>query len=151
MDRDESEHVLDPALQEALLAQRHQLEQQFDTAFQSMQQTLAAQIDTLQSTIDQLQQQSLPPAPAAPIVTQASRRIEGSPPSAFNGDRKLGRIWMDQVSLYLAANTWSSDEHKIKHVLTFFKEGRALTWATDASNYSAVHGHYPWVFPSLRF
>ena len=145
MDRDESEHILDPALQEALLAQRHQLEQQFDTAFQNMQQTLAAQINTLQTTIDQLQQQPPPPPAAAPTIAQVSHRIEGSPPSAFNGDRTLGRIWMDQVSLYLAANTWSSDEHKIKHVLTFFKEGRALTWATDASNYSAIHGHYPWV------
>lgn len=131
--------ILEDHVADALSAQRQYLEQAFQTEIESLRRRFESELTALRA--------AAPPTAAAPTPTlsQPNRRIEGSPPSVFGGDRALGRTWMNQCSVYLTANTWSSQEHMIKHTLTFFKEGRALTWAVDASQYYTNHGVYPWV------
>ncbi|KAF7366597.1 Retrotrans-gag domain-containing protein [Mycena sanguinolenta] len=46
--------------------------------------------------------------------------------------------------LFVNANVWQNDNHRFRILLSYFKSGRALTWATAASEVLTTTGSYPW-------
>ncbi|KAJ7877535.1 hypothetical protein B0H14DRAFT_2342272, partial [Mycena olivaceomarginata] len=68
-----------------------------------------------------------------------------SPPSEFDGDCTKGKVWHDTMLLFVNANIWQDDKHKFCILLSYFKTGRVLTWASAASEVFNSTGSYPWV------
>jgi hypothetical protein len=76
-----------------------------------------------------------PPPSAPPSPTR--RRAKPSPPSDFHGERSQGRAFINSCRLYfsLTPDAFRNDQERIKWVLTFFKSGRAASFADRLLRY----------------
>jgi hypothetical protein len=73
------------------------------------------------------------------------RRGEGlkpARPDTFSGDRSVGKEWIRTVRHYmdLRPQDFRSDAVRIGWTLSFFKEGRANSFAQEAHDYKETHG-----------
>jgi Retrotransposon gag protein len=80
-----------------------------------------------------------PPAPAAPAAPAPAAnhddRLMGSLPQAYEGDRKLARTFLDQLTHYFRANLrvpgLNSAIHKVSITLTLFQGQQTTAWVRD--------------------
>jgi hypothetical protein len=80
-----------------------------------------------------------PPAPAAPAAPAPAAnhddRLMGSLPQAYEGDRKLARTFLDQLTHYFQANSrvpgLNSAICKVSIALTLFQGQQTAAWVRD--------------------
>lgn len=117
--------------------QLHVLEDTIARNQQVMNET-NARLDRLAGIVEQLVhvQTTTSPTPTErastePPKTTHARKVKVAAPSDFNGDRQLGRAFLNNCRLYMELNAegFVNDRQRIHWALSYFKTGRAAKFA----------------------
>jgi hypothetical protein len=86
---------------------------------------------------------SEPRSPVLPLPIEAkTSKLKPAPPSDFDGNRKKGRVFLNQCELYirLRKTDFADEATQINWALTYMKSGRAAAFAEELIAYEADSG-----------